>query len=108
MAPRRRRRTLTEAEQREQTVRDGNLQALAKHPAWPDLEASVGLKVVAIERILLGHVLAPNEPVDQRLVDHWRGFIDGMQWLVRQPLSAENRLERQLQERGVTAEGDSQ
>jgi hypothetical protein len=103
MRQRLRRSSLTEAEKRDQTVRDGNLQALAKHPAWPDLEQSVGLKRLKLEQVLLAHTLGKG-PVNQRFVDYNRGLIDGMQWLVSVPTTAENRLERYLKEHAVEGE----
>jgi len=102
----RRRRVLTDAEQRDQLVRDGNLQAISKHPAWPDLEQTVALKRATLERTLLAHVLR-QEPVNQRQVDYLRGFIEGMQWLLTVPTTSESRLERYMKERGVTVEGEA-
>lgn len=88
-------------------VRDGNLQALASHPSWPDLEATVNAKQLVIERTVLAHVMNPAQAVNQRQVDFLRGFVDGMQWLVAQPHTSERRLARYMKERGVTVEGES-
>lgn len=93
----RRRRILSEAEQRERTLRDGDLAVLTQHPSWPTVEATIARKEENIRKVVLAHALG-QAPFDQRLADYARGYIDGMHWFVNQPHNAEMRLERAIRE----------
>ena len=100
-------RRLSEQARRELLTRQGNLTALTRHPNWPDLEAEIERKVVRIEKHLMALVTGRAE-IDQREIDYFRGFIDGMRYMGLVPVRAETRLERFLQERGVKLEGVEQ
>jgi hypothetical protein len=71
--------------------------ALAKHPSWPEFEEEVGRKIARLEKVILARVLSSTAEFSQREIDHMRGFVNGMKWLVAVPTGAETRLENYLQ-----------
>jgi hypothetical protein len=106
-------RQRTEQERRALVLRGGALAALSQHPSWPELEDEVKRKEERLRKHILSRFLS-TEAVDQRQVDYLRGFINGMNWLVAVPTSAEDTLERYLKQQGIAlakealaeAEGD--
>jgi len=85
--------------------RQANLTALSRHPAWPELEAEVQRKITRLEKHVLARTMGSPQEFTQREIDYLRGFVNGMRWLVAVPVSAENSLERYLQQQGVKLEG---
>jgi hypothetical protein len=80
------------------------LAAISKHPSWPDLVDEINAKQERIRAHVLTTTMSPA-PVTQRVVDYWRGFNDGMQYLLKIPTGAEHRLEDYLKRNSVELEG---
>jgi hypothetical protein len=91
--PRRRR---SEEEERALLLVQGDLTALAQHPAWPTFEAEVEKQIVKIQRIVLARTLGTGNFTESEIA-FWRGLVKGMRWLTVAPSTAERELERYLQ-----------
>jgi hypothetical protein len=79
--------------------RQAKLVALTNHPAWEELVAVVDEEQAKKHEsfrfaAFSGKATAPA--LSQREVDYWRGFLDGTRWVVRLPVTAEQKLEREL------------
>lgn len=94
MRPRRR---LSEQEQRDLIVRQGELSALAQHPAWPVLEAVLDTRRAAFERELMVTMLGGSGMSLERQA-FIRGFFKGMGYVLAIPTNAEQRLVEVLKE----------
>jgi hypothetical protein len=86
-------------------LRQSNLTALTKHPSWPELEAEVERKRARIEKLVVTKTLSLSAPVDPAEMAYLRGFVHGMEWFAKVPVSAEQTLERFLKQQGVGVEG---
>jgi hypothetical protein len=81
--------------------RQAGLTALSKHPSFPELEAVVDGRVRVIEDMVLAHAFAggpESTALDQRYLDYWRGYANGMRWIVRAMVAAEASVEHFLQQ----------
>lgn len=96
-----RRRKLDPDAERILHQRQAELTALSQHPAWPTLVDEVGRKRARIEKGILIKALVANDPVDPIEMAYFRGLVDGIEWLVKQPPAAEARLEKYLRDQGV-------
>lgn len=85
------RRTLSEQERRDLIVRQGELLALYKHPAWPVLEAVLDQRRAGFERELLVKVIG-GEGMSLERQAFIRGFFKGMAYVLAIPSNAEIRL----------------
>ena len=102
----RRRTRLTVAEQREVTLRHGELAALTEHPSWATLLEVVVEEQERIERAIVRAAMRPGG-LDQRRVDELRGFVKGLRWFVGTPMHAEHKLDEYLKTHGMQVEGGS-
>jgi len=83
--------------------RAGRLQALAKHPSWPELIQAVDDYRQQYGDYLSKHILLTGEtPPD---IEYKRGFLAGMKYLTRYPGIADKTLERAIAK--STTEGDA-
>ena len=94
-----RRRRPSEEQQRDLFTTQADLTALSKHPGWVTFEREISKKLERIEKAALAHALSSTPSLSQ--LAYWRGQIDGLAWLVRAPVGAEQRLERFLKEQVV-------
>jgi len=103
------RRRLTPEAREQLTRRQAALTGLSKHPSWPDFEAEIALKEERIQKAVLARTLgaAPADPVNDLDIVYWRGFIQGMRYLLAVPTGAENKLEQFLRSQGIQPEGVS-
>jgi len=101
------RRRVDPETQRILTSRAANLTALTKHPSWGELQAEVERKRGRIEKVILAKALGAKAPVDPAELQYLKGFVHGMDWFAKVPVSAERTLEEFLKEQGVTVEGDA-
>ncbi|HSV08521.1 MAG TPA: hypothetical protein VLI07_18540 [Candidatus Binatus sp.] len=94
-------RKYTEEERRKLLTTQGDLSALATHPAWPTFEARIEEKRETIEKHVLSLALTGRGELNTHSIEYWRGFLQGMAWLAAVPAGAEQRLESLLKEKGV-------
>jgi hypothetical protein len=93
-----RRRRLTEEQQRELTLRQGELTALAQHPSWPVLEAEIEKRVRTFEREITAFVMGNPFGLPLERQHFIRGFIKGMRYVLAVPAGAEESLNKYLRE----------
>lgn len=74
--------------------RAGRLQALAHHPAWPDLIEAIDDYRASYAQWLSNHILLTGEVPDD--VQYKRGFLAGMKYVSRYPGIAEKTLDRAI------------
>jgi hypothetical protein len=91
------RRATTEQERRDLIVRQGELAALEKHPAWPVLEAVLDVRRDKFEREVMAAMLGGKGMSLERQA-FIRGFFKGMGYVLSIPSNAETRLEQILSE----------
>src|SRR4051812_6522065 len=91
------RRSMGEQERRDLIVRQGELLALFKHPAWPVLEAVLDTRRQKFEREVLTVMLGGNGVSLERQA-FIRGFFKGMGYVLEIPSNAETRLEAILEQ----------
>lgn len=75
------------------------LASLTEHAPFLALQEAAGKKRDAVERTLIGDHLRSEKPVDQRQFDYWRGFLDGVDYVLREPQKM-LRLEEKLRGSG--------
>jgi hypothetical protein len=98
---------LTEAETRDLRVRQGNLSALAEHPAWAALQTEVGRKLTSIEKLVARQVIY-GESLSPERQAYLKGFAAGLRWMAVAPTQAEGALERFLAAHGVTRQEEGE
>lgn len=91
------RSALSEQERRNLIVRQGELNALYQHPAWPVLEAVLGDRREKFERELLVTLIG-GDGVSLERQAFIRGFFKGMGYVLSIPANAETRLAAILEE----------
>jgi hypothetical protein len=94
-------RKLSPEEERELLLTQSALTALTQHPSWHDLVKAMEEKRSWIERTILRRVLVDKKPVDPVEMSYWHGFVEGIEYFVRVPANAENRLEHILRRQAV-------
>jgi hypothetical protein len=102
-------RKLTPQAREALTRRQAALTALSSHPSWASFEEEIALKEERIHKAVLARTLgaAPSDPINEVDIYYWRGFIQGMRYLLAVPTGAENKLEQFLRSQGVQLEGVS-
>ena len=93
-----RRRRLSEQEERDLSVRQGELTALAQHPSWPVLEAELEKRMRGFEKEISTFVLGNPHGLSLERQHFIRGFVKGMRYVLEVPAGAEASLERYLRE----------
>ena len=66
------------------THEDELIALVAGNPAYPIMLERLDREFERRARILTQQILMAEGPVDQRMVDHERGFIAGAQWFLRE------------------------
>lgn len=97
------RRPINEEQQRELVTTQAELTALTNHPAWETLRRVVGQKEERWRKTVLAMTLGGGD-CDPVKIAYIRGFIDGMNYLVKTPEGAEARLEGLLKREGIREE----
>lgn len=87
----------TEQERRDLIVRQGELLALFRHPAWPVLEAVLDVRRDKLERELIVMALG-GEGMSLERQAFIRGFFKGMGYVLSVPSNAETALAAILEE----------
>ena len=78
-------------------VRQGELTALAQHPAWPVLEAVLAERRQAFEREVMA-LMVGGSGISLERQAFIRGFLKGTEYVLAIPTNAEARLEAVLRE----------
>lgn len=74
------------------------LDALSKHPAYPELVAEVERRKERDLKLLIADYVTMGNPVDQRQIDYTRGWWEALEWAVKVPGKATPTLEHALKE----------
>lgn len=94
----RRRPRLSEAQQRNAVVSDGDLVALTQHPGWEQLLAMIEEQSRALERVVINNTMRGKGPIKPDAILESRGFLKGMNFIVQKAAGAQHRLEDALQQ----------
>jgi dephospho-CoA kinase len=92
-------RPLSEEASRDLLTRQAALTALTQHPSWPELEAELNRKEERVRKGVLAKALAGGPTAGSLTLEEmafWRGFLQGMRYVIAVPVGAEDRLERLL------------
>lgn len=71
---------------------------VADNPAYPIMLERLDEEFDRRARVLTQQILLAEGPVDQRMVDHERGFIAGAQWFLREIAKKNHQLMAELEE----------
>lgn len=76
---------------------------LTRHDGWAAVRERWQTRKEHLQQVVLAQVLAGGpaaKAVDQRFIDYTRGFIDGAEWVLDNPVKATEQLERLLSKQG--------